>query len=472
MSYLPPDIWRYIIGFLPTCEILQLGLNKWFHENIYLCCTDVNASYTNLTNEQLARMKNLTDLNTTRDSLITRVDTPLRYLAAGSCIKTAPTSLTGLYLDSCSIIENLYALTNLTKLILCDGVPINDTIISQMTTLRHLEVEDDVTITDAGIRGLTNLTYLDIDVINVTSHGFSRMTNLTELYTCGPDVSSISTLVNLIRLGVEGGALTSVDDLLLLTNLTDLSVSYSMNDNILSKLTWLKKLWLEGDNVTDHGLSTLTNLSYLCISDTYVTSYGLSVLTSLTSLSVDDHFDDISALTGLTSLSMVLNLTVTNLTNLTNLYLPYNADVQELLSLPALRSLHFHSSFDTCLGNLNTCISDFTNLTKLNISNLSNVITDSSLCLLTGLINLNINFNPDITDQSVSKLTNLTKLRARGTSISDAGVFMLVNMRSLLCWQSKITNRGTVNMTQLKEIGINTYRRSNSAKPLRMIKYS
>jgi len=90
-----------------------------------------------------------------------------------------------------------------------------------------------------------------------------------------------------------------------------------------------------------------------------------------------------------------------------------------------------------------TSVSKLTNLTSLSLR-YDNQITDTSVSSLTNLTSLNLGDNRKITDDGLSPLTNLTSLNlGDNRKITDTSVSKLPNLRSLhLAWNTKITPKG------------------------------
>ena len=97
------------------------------------------------------------------------------------------------------------------------------------------------------------------------------------------------------------------------------------------------------------------------------------------------------------------------------------------------------------------------NLTSLN-ANYNREITDASVSKLTSLRSLIASYNPKITDASVGKLTSLRSLNAGGYSgITDASVSKLTSLTSLNARNNpEITDASVHKLTSLRSLNANS----------------
>lgn len=200
------------------------------------------------------------------------------------------TNLSSLTLIGCEDLETLSSIstfTNLTELRLVPGLNLNDNdldTISHFTKLTALQLFNSCRMTNAGfikISNLTNLTTLDLLV--------------EPLCTClikDSGLASFSNLINLetLRLshsGIADGGLKTISKYTNLTNLCLRSCFATEDISLISNLTKLRKLDLNGCGVKDTELSNfskLKNLIDLDLSYCNVTDNGLASLSHLTNL--------------------------------------------------------------------------------------------------------------------------------------------------------------------------------------------
>ena len=139
-----------------------------------------------------------------------------------------------------------------------------------------------------GIQNLTSLTHLDLEDNSIT------------------DISALSGLTSLTELLLWHNSITDISALSGLTSLTDLDLPYNSISDIsaLSGLTSLTDLNLDINSITDIGpLIGLTSLAILYVSANPITDIGpLSGLTNLYILRLD-------GLPGLTDIQPLLNNT-------------------------------------------------------------------------------------------------------------------------------------------------------------------
>jgi internalin A len=219
------------------------------------------------------------------------------------------------------------------------------------------------------------------------------LTNLTELFLGGNQISDIkplSNLTNLTSLDLSVNQISDIKPLSNLTNLTSLSLEGNQISDIkpLSNLTKLTLLYLTENKISDiKPLSNLTNLTSLFLGGNQISDIKpLSNLTKLTFLSLrGNQISDIKPLSNLTKLAF-LYLTgnkisdikpLSNLTNLTRLYLTENqiSDIKPLSNLTKLTSLYLR-------GNKISDIKPLSNLTNLTFLSLSGNPLVSKQCPL------------------------------------------------------------------------------------------
>lgn len=297
-------------------------------------------------------------------------------------------------------------------------------------------------INDDDIKGLKILNKLAIwmqsEDYEITDMGIKELTNLTHLdipHNYGITNHSISKLVNLTHLDIYD-SLVSGD-----------GIKY------LTKLTWLN---LDGDSFFDEDLCRLTNLQTLSLNNTGISNECLSLLTNLTRLNIKDCYN-------ITTESIAL---LVNLVGLNYGEYMHDHDILNLVNLTRLKELSImYGSFS------NGSIAQFTNLTHLEIdhcaditdegiSRLTNLmvltpnhnITINSLFLLTNLKHLDILHCTTITDQELSLLTNLTSLTLH-EEITDSGIQNLTNLTHLDMKDcDRITWKGLENLVKLESV--------------------
>lgn len=256
-------------------------------------------------------------------------------------------------------------------------------VLKQFDSLLSLRIPRFSKITDEGFSNLTNLTSLRIELSpNLTINiGLKKLTNLTHLALLSRRVGSpsddegISHLTKLNSLSLPNCRVISDEGFKNIgTNLTELNLAQnrSISDACLSQLTNLKNLDIShGSLISDHGLSCLTQLE---------------VLTLVMNNSISD--------VGLMSLTKLKNL---------NLDFSEKISDKSLMKLTNLTKLSVDNSRIT-----NKSVKKLTNL--LSLSSYTLIPNDYSLSFLTNLTELKINVNEQISDLSMSLLTNLTIL--------------------------------------------------------------
>ena len=154
-----------------------------------------------------------------------------------------------------------------------------------------LNLNNNDTLTQAGMANLTTLTARDAQISNLT--GLEHATNLTSLDLRDntiSDISALSGLTNLESLKLKGNGISSVSDLSGLSNLTLLNLKENNISSIsdLSGLTDLEHLRVDENSITDvQPLTSLVNLEKLWIAGNSLTNaHLLSSLTGLTQIDI------------------------------------------------------------------------------------------------------------------------------------------------------------------------------------------
>ncbi len=174
---------------------------------------------------------------------------------------------------------------------------------------------------------LTNLTSLNLDNNNISDiSALSGLTNLTSLNLDNNNISDISALLGLTNLTWLWLSSNNISDISALSEMINLTWLYLSNNNIsdisaLSEMINLTSLSLNSNNISDISvLSGLTNLTWLYLFNNNISDISaLSEMTNLTSLSLDNNnISDISALTELTQLE-TLSLSRNNISDVSPL---------------------------------------------------------------------------------------------------------------------------------------------------------
>ena len=154
-----------------------------------------------------------------------------------------------------------------------------------------LNLNNNDTLTQAGMANLTTLTARNAQISNLT--GLEHATNLTSLdlrdNTIG-NISALSGLTDLESLKLKGNNISSVSALSRLTNLTLLNLKENNISSIggLSGLTNLEHLRVDANSITDvQPLTSLVNLERLWIAgNSLANAHLLSSLTGLTYIDI------------------------------------------------------------------------------------------------------------------------------------------------------------------------------------------
>ena len=154
-----------------------------------------------------------------------------------------------------------------------------------------LNLNNNDTLTQAGMANLTGLTARNAQISNLT--GLEHATNLQKLDLRDNTISNISALsglTNLESLKLKGNGISSVSALSGLTNLTLLNLKENNISSIsdLSGLTNLEHLRVDANSITDvQPLTSLVNLERLWIAGNSLTNaHLLSSLTGLTQIDI------------------------------------------------------------------------------------------------------------------------------------------------------------------------------------------
>ncbi len=307
--------------------------------------------------------------------------------------------------------DDLSALEELPELqaLRMNGFGIGDElyILSELSGLTHLELQDNDISDIEDLSGLSDLEYLDLGENHIVEIApLQDMTGLKYLelgsYSGSDeeswDIGDIGGLTGLEHLGLAGHSIAGAEYLadmknLEYLNLNDCGELFAAGDvGILDDLTNLRELYLSDIGITD--ISALAGMSHMEILNLYANDISdISALAGMGDLKVamlsDNEIEDIGALQ--------------NLSGLEYLYLDDNqvSDISALSDLTALKEL-------TAAGNSIDDISALSGLRGLKVLDLDgNRIQDiSPLGNLTNLTTLYIEDN-EITDYSpISFLEN------------------------------------------------------------------
>jgi len=279
----------------------------------------------------------------------------------------------------------------------------------------------------------------------------------------------------------------------------------SYSNWILKQLTFKKSLCIRSVNETgvirDETLEMMTDLQFLHLDHkAIITNNSLKKLTNLEKLELDPGRrtfpcssnsslitdDGISRLTNLRSLSFgrFYRFGDDSVWNLTQLHLPRDTSITEaaITRLSNLSSLSYYGDLLEGMKLSNDALSHLTNLTEIKIE-AEDTVSDATLMNLVKLksafIQGNISEEQDfITDESITKLTNLTDLglfqcraitanallglpklvileSSLGRDITDCDMKKFTNLTSLSVFGNKhVTNEGITTLTNLTELNI------------------
>lgn len=301
-----------------------------------------------------------------------------------------------------------------------------------------------------GYKGIKNL-YYDLELIdenlimdkdlpsniislslqhNETITNIQKLTVLMTLNSHCAEIVDIQTLTKITTLCL--GRNINITDIKTLTNITRLALYPDCKIRDISGLKKIHTLNLCGDFLSIDEISN--NI------DIYS---SLFKLLNLKTLIISNHVNikniDIKDLTNLTDLQLYHKNNITedgikDLINLKTLYICSISDNKNINGLMKLTNLISLSFFNPSLTDKN--LSPLHKLKYLSLTN-TNLITDNSLSRLTNLIELNLNCNKSkITDDCLLRLTNLKSLSLRDNN--------------------KITNKGICNHTNLTKLDIGT----------------
>lgn len=183
-----------------------------------------------------------------------------------------------------------------------------------MSNVKHLVINDCVSLTDRGLQAIRPLA--NLETLGVVSTDLGGETNGG---VTGTGISALACMTNLRTLYLRNCAVTdaALEDLKGLTNLEDLDLDLALVTDrgmtTLAEMTRLKNLGLYGTDVTDDGvalLAALPKLQTLDVSYTGLSGEGLAGLTNLTDLQMRwcdaaGHVSSLRSLTNLERLELV-----------------------------------------------------------------------------------------------------------------------------------------------------------------------
>ena len=295
---------------------------------------------------------------------------------------------------------------------------------SEILNLTQLNVEDIHISTLIGLEDAANLVELSLVGRRLTAEeGAKPPPRDLYPYLNDPalplvDVTPLSNLKKLTKLGLKNIRIVDVTPLSNLKNLTELNlVNDSLRDiSPLSALTNLSKLDLSVNGISDVSpLAGLTNLKDLSLAINRISDVSpLSELTGLTVLDLsENHISNVSPLT--------------HLMNLKELSLLSNdlSDVSPLAALTQLIQLELGTNSLFGSNNRIMDVSPLAALTQLKWLSLSNngVLVDvSPLAALTQLIDLDLSGNTILDISSLTALTRLEVLALENNPLSTDAV--------------------------------------------------
>jgi len=328
---------------------------------------------------------------------------------------------------------------------------VNDAGLQHLKGLTNLTVLDlrSTRVSDAGLehlKGLVNLRVLILNDTRMTDAGFVHLkglSDLTELYldwtggVSGSGVKHLEGLTKLTRLQLGATAMTDSDMVHLkrLTNLTALDLRETAVSNAglehLKGLSKLQELILSGTRVSDAGLvhlQGLVNLMELRLDQTRVSDAGLKHLEGLTNLRKLDLQDTAVSNAGLEHLKGLSNFRVLIL-NRTRVS---DAGLVHLQGLVNLTELQLDQTGVSDRGLIH--LEGLAKLTQLRLA--ATAMTDSGVGNFKGL-------------------TNLTILDLHDTAVSDAGLEHLKGLsklRVLILNRTRVSNAGLVHLQGLTDL--------------------
>jgi internalin A len=360
-----------------------------------------------------------------------------------------------------------------------------------LTNLKRLMLGQHVELTDAGLSRLISLTELDIIASNIRDSGVSSLTNLTSLSPNGRITNlGVKSLTKLRNLNLNQNVEIDGDGLQHLTNLTRLNLANDPRESLdplletaLRRMPNLIHLSLPDTmRVSSEGLSGLTGLTALNLSDNgAISNEGIVGLINLKYLDIESHYNitdaGISGLTNLTALYLCDNHVITNrsvrlLTNLTALALRVNPGISDegimLLTKLTMLSITFEPMDGYVLSITNRGVAGLTNLTDLHLNNIQ--ITDHALTLLT---KLDLEESCNITGEGLIGLPKLRTLLLslhRPCNINSTGLMKLTQLTKLnlgMTWQ--VTQRTVSGLTNLTYLAASLDKHSVVPKVLKLL---
>ncbi len=346
-------------------------------------------------------------------------------------------------------LEHLKGLSNLTKLDL-RNTQVSDAGLERLKRLGKLRVFflQGTRVSDAGLvhlKGLSDLAELYLEWTRVSGSGLQHLEGLAELTR--------------LELGATPMTDSGVIHLKRLTNLTHLDLRHTLVSNAglehLKGLSKLRVLHLDGTRVTDAGLvhlKGLTDLTELFLSQTGVSGGGLKHLDGLTKLTRLELQATPVTDSSLMQLKGMTNLTVLDLSHT----LVSNPGLEYLKELGKLRVLILSGTRASDAGLVH--LKGLTNLTQLELSQ-TGVSGDGLKHLegLTKLTDLRLEATA-VTDSGVAHLKGLTMLTAldlRETHVGDAGLEHLKGLsklRVLILNGTRVSNAGLVHLKGLTDL--------------------
>lgn len=268
----------------------------------------------------------------------------------------------------------LSSMPNLVSLSITDTPVSTDEleIISSLSKLETLTLNDCGLSTVAGLENLTSLTYLDLSnntVRNITP--LASLTDLQEVYlqhNALTDLSSLSGLNALVTLDVSYNALTTLSPITGLSNLVWLDASNNTITEVaqVGRLTSLQNLSVAYNTLTDvSALAQCTSLTQLDVSNNTITDISaLAALTKLTKLVFS--YNEITELPAFSTDCALVTIDgshnlletlepLSGLSNLNNVYMDYNeaiSSVECLADCPVLILVNVYGTAVTEVSSL------------------------------------------------------------------------------------------------------------------------
>jgi Leucine-rich repeat (LRR) protein len=285
------------------------------------------------------------------------------------------------------------------------------------------------------LRGLTSLRAPDSHIASLC--GLEWATNLTLLYLGGNLVSDLSPLTNFSRLKtlfVYHNQLSDLSPIAGLTNLTYLDVRANPGvtnfDAVVPQLSGLTNLFLGNNSLSNITfVAALPGLKFLGLDNNSITNLSpLAALTNLTGLDLSYN-----SLTNLSQVSAIAS------PNLTTLHVSGNAvtNVAALAALPQLKEL---SAYALRMVDF-TPLAALTNLTALNLGGNPDIVSYSSMGVLTNLSCLWFEGNDAATLDFLAPLSQLKLLDLDKNRVQDlAPLSSLAGLSSLSVAANQLTN--------------------------------